>query len=170
MVNVGVLYAITAGTAAITVFTVLSRIVKSEHTELVDNRLVNLLRFFFVFCLVDAIWGMLSSRLLIVNQILYTVFTYGFHVCAALSAFLWAGYVIHYLKVNERYTILLNVCRGIFLCIQFTVLVSNVWTKSFFYVDADANYHSYMLRSFMFFMQFLYYVALIIYSPSKDVF
>ena len=170
MVNVGVLYAITAGTAAITVFTVLSRIVKSEHTELVDNRLVNLLRFFFVFCLVDAIWGMLSSRLLIVNQILYTVFTYGFHVCAALSAFLWAGYVIHYLKVNERYTILLNVCRGIFLCIQFTVLVSNVWTKSFFYVDADANYHSYMLRNFMFFMQFLYYAALIIYSLQKMFF
>ena len=170
MVNVGVLYAITAGTAAITVFTVLSRIVKTEHTELVDNRLVNLLKFFFVFCLVDASWGLLSSRLVFVNQMLYTVFTYGFHLGAALSAFLWAGYVIRYLKVNEKYTILLNVCRGVVLCVQLTVLVSNIWTKSFFYVDADANYHSYILRNFMFFMQFLYYVALIVYSLLKMIF
>lgn len=167
MVNAGVLYAITAGTGGITIAIILNRILSTEHKELIDRRLVRLLEFLLAFCIVDMIWGILTSRLLIIDQLIYTIFTYAFHLGAALSAFLWAGYVIHYLKVDEKYNILLNICRAFVLVVQVSVLVSNIWTSSFFSIDADANYHSYQLRNFMFVMQFLYYVALIVYSLFK---
>lgn len=164
MVNIGVLYAITAGVAAITIFVIQNRVVTTEHKELVDKKLVVLLRFFNIFCIVDMIWGILSSGLYNVSQFVYSVFTYAFHLGAALSAFLWAGYVIRYLKVSEKSSVILNTCRGVVLTVQLTVLVSNIWTKSFFYVDAEAKYHSYELRNFMFVMQFLYYITLIVSS------
>ena len=167
MVNTGVLYAITAGVSCITIYVVLNRIISTDHKLTIDKKLVRLLLFFCVFCFIDMIWGALSSRLLIVSQVLYTIFTYAFHLGAALSAFIWAGYVIHYLKVRKKYHVLLNTVRGIVLSVQIIVLISNVWNRWFFYVDADANYHSYTLRNFMFVMQFLYYIALIIFSLVK---
>lgn len=167
MVNVGILYAITAGVSSITIYVIINRILATEHKELINTKLVNLMRFFTVFCLVDMIWGLLTSRLFINNQILYTIFTYAFHLGAALSAFLWAGYVIHYLKLDTKYRRVLSGCLGTVFLIQVSVLVSNLWTKSFFYVDKEANYHSYELRNFMFLMQFLYYIALILFSIIK---
>ena len=164
MVNIGVLYAITAGVAAITIYVIIRRILLTEHKDLIDKKLVSLLSFCCCFCLVDTIWGLLTSRLFIVSKPLYTVVTYGFHLGAALSAFFWAGYVIYYLEVNKKYRLLLNFFRGIVLIVQLSVLISNIWTNIFFYVDADANYHSLYLRNFMFFMQFLYYITMILYS------
>lgn len=164
MVNIGILYAITAGVAAITIFVIQNRVVTTEHKELIDKKLVALLRFFNIFCIVDMIWGLLSSGLYNVSQLVYAIFTYAFHLGAAMSAFLWAGYVIRYLKVSEKSSVILNTCRGVVLTVQLTVLISNIWTKSFFYVDAEAKYHSYELRNFMFVMQFLYYITLIVSS------
>lgn len=164
MVNSGILYAITAGVSCITIYVIINRIISTDHKELIDRKLVALFRFLCLFCLVDMIWGLLSSRLLIKGQFLYTIFTYAFHLFASLSAFFWAGYVIHFVKVKSQYKIILNSCRGTVLAIQIMVLVANIWTKSFFYVDQLGYYHSYKLRNFMFVMQFLYYIALIAYS------
>lgn len=167
MVNTGVLYAITAGVGGLTIGVVLNRLLATVHKEIVDYKLVNLLSFFIAFCTIDMIWGLLSSRLFINNVLVYSVFTYGFHSFAAISAFLWAGYVIHYLKVSEKNVVILNIVRVIFLTIQITVLVSNIWNHRFFDIDSNANYHSYQLRNFMFFMQFGYYIALIVYCLAK---
>ncbi len=164
MVNIGVLYAITAGVAAITIYVIIRRIILTEHKDLIDKKLVSLLSFCCCFCMVDTIWGLLTSKLFIVSRPLYTVVTYGFHLGAALSAFFWAGYVIHYLEVNKKYRLLLNFFRAVVLIVQLSVLISNIWTNIFFYVDADANYHSLYLRNFMFFMQFLYYITMILYA------
>lgn len=167
MVNIGILYAVTAGVSGVAIAVILNRVLSTEHKELIDKELVNLLAFFCIFCVVDMIWGVLTSREVIINRSIYTVFTYAFHLGAALSAFLWAGYVISYIKVNEKHGVLLDVCRCVVLVIQFMVLVSNIWTNKFFSIDAEANYHSYELRNFMFFIQFLYYVVLIVFSVSK---
>lgn len=160
MVNTGILYAITAGVSAVTIYVIINRITHTEHKELIDKKLIRLMCFLCVFCVIDMLWGLLSSRLIINDQILYAVFTYTFHFGAALSAFLWAGYAIHYLKVDDKYKTILNCCRFVVLFVQLTVLISNIWTRNFFYVDSEAYYHSYELRNFMFIMQFLYYIAL----------
>lgn len=167
MVNTGILYAITAFVSCITIFVIINRILATEHKELIDRKLVNLMWFLCCFCVIDTIWGLLTSRLFINNQILYSIFTYAFHLGAALSAFLWARYVVGYIKVDEKYNILLNTSCGIVLFIQLTVLISNIWVKSFFYVDEQAYYHSYELRNFMFGMQFAYYFALIAFCLAK---
>lgn len=167
MVNEGVLYAITSGVGALTIGVVLNRLVTTEHKELVDKKLAFLMKFLLCFCMADMIWGILTSRLVLINQVVYTISTYLFHLGAALSAFLWAGYVIYYIKVNEKYIYTLNICRAIILSVQVSVLISNIWNKVFFYVDEDAVYHSYQLRNFMFYMQFMYYIILIVYCVIR---
>ena len=167
MVNIGIIYAITAGVSCITIYVIINRILATEHKELIDKKIVNLMRFLCFFCAIDMVWGLLTSRLFINDQVLYSIFTYAFHVGAALSAFLWARYAVNFIKVDERYNILLNTSCGIALFIQLTVLIANFWTRSFFYVDEEAYYHSYELRNFMFGMQFVYYFALILFCLAK---
>lgn len=170
MVNYGVLYAITAGVGALVIAVILNRLLSTEYKELIDRKLVNLCRFLLAFCIADMIWGVLSSRLFIISQFWYTISTYSFHLGAALSAYFWAGYVISY--INERKTIvnILNVLRGILIFVQVSVLFSNIWNRRFFYVNEDAVYESYQLRNFMFFLQFTYYIILIVFGIVKLIY
>lgn len=167
MVNIGVLYAITAGVGALTIGVTYNRLSATKYKENVDMKLKRLLGFLIAFCIVDMIWGLLSSRLLIISRVLYSISTYLFHLGAALSAFLWFGYVIYYLKLDRKLVVVLNVCRFIFLAVQVGVLLSNIWVPVFFEISEDAEYHSYELRNFMFFMQFAYYLCLIVYCAVK---
>lgn len=167
MVNIGVLYAITAGVGALTIAAVLNRLKATKYKDNIDVKLKQLLTFLMVFCVADMIWGLLTSRLLLVNRLVYTVSTYSFHLGAAFSAFLWVGYVIHYLQLERKYVVVLNVCRGIFLAVQLGVLFSNIWTGIFFEITKEAEYVSHELRNFMFFMQFAYYICLILYCSIK---
>lgn len=164
MVNLGIIYAITAGVGALVIAVVINRLETTEYKETIDKKLVNLCRFLFAFCIVDMIWGLLSSRLFFINQFVYTVSTYSFHLGAAFSAYFWAGYVISYLKLKEKVTKVLNLVRGFFIVFQVGVLLSNLWTRKLFYVNEEAVYESYQLRNFMFFMQFTYYILLISYG------
>lgn len=169
MVNTGILYAITAGVGALTIWVVRNRLLATEYKEQIDRKLVRLMGFLIAFCVFDMIWGLLSSRLLIINQVVYTISTYSFHLGAAFSSFLWAGYVIHYLEIKNKYVVVLNVCRTIFLTVQIGILVSNIWFNTFFSIDEDAIYHSYYLRNFMFYMQFSYYIVLILYAGIRMI-
>lgn len=162
--NVGVMYAIVAGVSVIVLSVLLNCAKATEYEEIIDKPFCLLIKFLIVFCVADMIWGVLSSRLVLVNQLVYTISTYSFHALAALSAYMWSGYVLKYVGVNDRIHAAVSLGRKIFLVIQYCVLFSNIWIKIFFWVDENANYHSYELRNFMFFLQFAYYVIIIIYA------
>lgn len=166
MFNIGVMYAIVAGVSAIVILVLLNRVYATEYKEIVDVPYSILLKFILVFCIADMIWGLLTSRNFIVNQVVYTVSSYSFHLLAALSAYVWAGYTIRYIALKDATQKIVKVCRGIFLIIQILVLVSNIWSNQLFWIDEDAYYHAYKLRDFMFYMQFAYYIVLIIYGVS----
>ena len=167
MVNVGVLYAITAGVASLAISVILNRLTATEYKQCVDRKLAGLFKFLLAFCIADMIWGLLTSRLIIVNRTLYTISTYSFHLFAAFSAFLWAGYVIHYLNENYVTKKLLNCTRYFLIITQLTILISNIWNRKFFYVNEDAIYESYQLRDIMFVLQFAYYIILILFCIAR---
>ena len=162
--NIGIIYAIVAGASVIVISVLRNRTLATDFKETIDKNFVVLLRFMQIFCIIDMIWGLLTSQLFIVNQLLYNIFTYGFHLMAALSAFMWTGYTLHYLGLRTKIRYIVLIFRRLFLLIQLTVLGSNIYTHWFFYVDEDAVYHPYFLRNFMFYMQFAYYILLVLYG------
>ena len=163
MFNIGVMYTIVAGVSMFVIAVLNNRMQATEHKDIIDRPFCVMLSFLCLFCCADMIWGALSSGLLINNQLLYTISTYGFHFFAALSAYMWSGYILKYVGVRDGLQQLVAVMRAVFLMIQFTVLITNIWNRRFFWVDENACYHAYELRNFMFFMQFAYYIVLIIY-------
>ncbi|MCQ2518157.1 MAG: ATP-binding protein [Lachnospiraceae bacterium] len=163
MFDIGLLYAIVAGVAVFVVLLIHNRANATEREELIDKPLNVLLVFLAAFCSADMIWGILSSSMFETNRLMYIISSYSFHLGAAFSAFVWAGYVINYVGVSGRNKITLNILRGIFIVMQMAVLISNIWTGWFFVVNEDCVYEAYDMRDFMFFMQFAYYVVIIVF-------
>ena len=164
MFDVGLLYSITAGVACIVVLIMYFRTMATDFEELIDKPFLKLTNFVVIFCLIDAIWGLLTSSVTGNHRIAYIIFSYLFHFGSACSAYVWAEYVINYIGVEGRKKTVLNFARGILLMFQSAVLSSNIWTGAFFVVDAEGNYITYQLRNFMFALQFAYYIIIIVYS------
>ena len=157
------------GVGALTIAVLQNRLLATDHKNMIDRELVFLFGFFVVFCSADMIWGVLTSRLLIISQVLYTVSSYSFHLGAAFSAFFWSGYLLAYLHEDGKRRKIHNIFRSVLIVVQLTVLISNLWNRKFFWVDEEAYYHSYVLRNFMFFMQFAYYIVWIVYIAAELV-
>lgn len=164
MFDIGLLYAIVAGVCCITFYVIMNRLSVTRYKESQDKDLLFLIKFFFVFSLVDMIWGTFNSRALYTSYWGYVIFTYGFHICSALAAFFWSRYTMIYSGVTDRPKFVLDICRITFLLAQVYIVVSNIWNHKFFLIDENAIYHTGSLRSTMFSLQFLYYIILIIYS------
>lgn len=164
MFDIGFLYGIVASVAMILIILIYTRAKATKYKELIDKEFCKILLFFSAFCFVDMVWGLLTSSAIQNSRLSYVVFTYGFHLFSAFSAFMWAGYAIYYIKAEGTLKTVLNIFRYTFISIQITVLASNIWTGLFFAIDENSVYKPYKLRNFMFFLQFAYYFILILYS------
>lgn len=164
MFDIGLLYAIVAGVCCITFFVIINRLSVAKYKESSDKDLLFLMKFFFIFSLVDMIWGTFNSRALYTSYWGYMISTYAFHICSALAAFLWSRYTMVYVSVKGISRSILNVCRYILFLGQGYIIVSNVWTHHFFLIDEDVIYHTGELRTMMFSLQFAYYIILIVYG------
>ena len=162
--DMGMFYGVVACVCAIIMYVLLNRTMNTKFKELIDRRFSRLLVFFIAFCAVDCIWGFLYSHNVLVNYWGLVVFSYGFHSLAALSAFMWSDYISSYIEIDFKNNKFLLVSRIIFLAIQFGILISNIWTHALFDVDrATVTYHSYQLRNIMFYLQFAYYIVILVY-------
>ncbi len=166
-IDIGLLYSIVAAVSLLVVIILFFRTRATRHKEIIDTHFCKLLIFMAVFCFVDMVWGALTSEYIDNNREIYVIFTYGFHAFAAVSAFMWAGYAARYAQFSDRERHIVNVLRYIFVLIQLGVLISNNWNHYFFSIDENGVYHAFVLRNFMFAMQFAYYVILIIFSFVK---
>lgn len=162
MFDIGIMYAIVAAAGIFVCGIILNRARTTEYPELIDRHLCRLLIFFMLFCTVDAVWGVLTSEVTHNGWLSYAIMTYAFHFAAALSAFIWAGYVIYYIDPEYMTKSGLNIARAILLMIQMVSLLSNIGTSDFFKITKDGVYHAYRLRRLLFVFQFAYYVILII--------
>ena len=169
MFDIGVFYAIVAFVAMMVVMVIRNRLLSTEYKEFIDTPFLVLINFIIFFCLADGIWGLFMSRSLWISQLGYTISTYAFHLLAAFSAFVWAGYMVCYLKMSTKYRRVIKTIRGILITIQIVVLVSNIWTSSYFRINKDAYYESYGMRNTMFFVQFSYYILLISYCVIRMI-
>ena len=162
--DLGIMYAIVAFVCVLMDLIVLNRTRSTAYKETIDRRFCAMLYFFIGFSLVDGIWGLFMSRTLGQNALGFEIFSYGFHAMAALSAFMWSGYMVKYTHAEERDEYFLTAIRYSLLLVQFYVFISNFWTHAAFTVTENAEYVTGKLRTVMFVLQFTYYVILSVYA------
>ena len=162
--DLGIMYAIVAFVCAMMDAIVLNRTRSTAYKETIDEDFCNMLYFFIGFSLVDGIWGLFMSRTLGQNALGFEIFSYGFHGMAALSAFMWSGYMVKYTRASEHERRMLKIIRISLLAVQFYVFISNFWNHAAFTVTKAAEYVTGPMRTVMFILQFAYYVILSIYA------
>ena len=158
--DLGFMYAIEAFIAMISNTIILNRTRATAYKETIDKWLSLLLFFFVVFSLVDGIWGLFFSRILMISRLGLEIFTYGFHIMAAFSAFMWATYLVHYLELQGFFKRLINIFKGVLIVFQVCFILSNIFTHAAFVINENAEYVTGAQRSIYFYLQFAYYVLL----------
>lgn len=165
--NVGIIYAITSFVSLLQIALVLNRTLATEYKETIEAPFCRMLYLFLAFCVADILWGLSFSRLLWVSPIAFTLISYGYHSMGALSAFIWYGYIIYYVKAEGKEKKCLNILRFALMTMQLCALVSNVFTHEAFYVNEDGTYVMGSLRMTLYLLQFSYYGILLVYCFYK---
>ena len=152
------LYALVAFFCVIVNGMLLNRTLASKYKESIDKNYCVLLVFFILFSLVDGIWGLFASDMLMISYKGFWISTYGFHFMASLSAFVWSGYLVHYLKLDKKLRLSLNCIRYLLLIAMVAIWGSNFFTHNVFVITEDVEYVTGPLRRWLFYLQFSYYV------------
>lgn len=165
--NKGQIYAAVALVSLFQLLLILNRTVRTKYKENIDSGFTKLLNFFAAFCCVDCLWGLCNSKMPFVSKGFFTVVTYGYHLLCGLSAFLWFGYMMYYMKKMKRAKIVFNLARYTLISIQIGMIIVNLFTGYGFYIDANLEYNTGVLRTPMFIAQFLYYIVIIMYTVYR---
>lgn len=126
-----------------------------------------------VFCFIDMAWGFIASGKITSSVDNFRAITNAFHMMAAVTAFVWGKFILHYIGVKK------HVPLAIFLLIPVSVvtalLIANRWTNCIFTVDENFYYYSGYLRPIAFACEGFYFlmafaVAVIYKSKTADDF
>ncbi len=162
--DIYLLYAYVGAVCAVVIAIILNRVRSTEYKETVDGMFCKALMFFIAFCAVDAVWGLVGSPTGFVNRTAYLLSTYGFHLMAAWASFVCSAYVLHHLNLPAGRKRVFRWVRIALIVAQMVLIFQNPFTGLFFTIDAAAVYHSGVLRTVAFWLQFCHYIPLIVYA------
>lgn len=165
--NVGIIYLLTAIICMFLNISILERVQSTRYKETIDMPFCDMLVFFAAFNIVDAGWGAFFSKEIIISQIGFICIGYLYHSFAAVSAYVWVGYLIHFMGLNTKNK--LNLARKLLLILQIAAIASNAFTKAAFDVDVMGNYTTGPARKILYMLQFSYYIVLTVYGFVKVV-
>ena len=160
----GIMYACIACVSMLVEIIIFNRVIRTCDNNNKQKPFAILLLFFIIFSLVDGIWGLCVSPKLFVNYYALYISTYAFHIGAALSAFMWAGYMNEYLKISKNSKKNIDIVRSCILIIQLGFLMQNVMFKNIFNINQNCEYLPTPLRNYSFYIQFSYYIFIMCYS------
>lgn len=181
--DVYTLYAYTGLFCAFIIAIILNRTLTTAFKQSVDKHLVRVFIFFIIFCLIDAIWGLIGFTVYDEAPLVYEISTYLFHIFAALSSIVISIYAVHYFKIKAPYKTYIDIYRLVIFVIQIGVIITNIimkfaGSKFWFYIDNE-GYHTvklgigditnlgYIIRYCVFALQFLQYVPFIVFALIK---
>ena len=168
--DLGLFYALTSCVCLIIVSIILNRITSTRYQEVIDRYQLRLCRFFLAFCAVDTIWGLFESRLVLVYDPGLSFMTYVFFVMSFLSAYIWTGYMTHFMGVESVMAKVFAVLRTLLLAAQLILLFSNFWIQaSSFALDASGQYETGRNRNIIFALQFVYYGSILLYAVIQSL-
>lgn len=156
------LYAVSAITCALVVLILSARTGNVlNRKESKDRAFLNLINWTALFCMSDGIWGIIASDL-IMNDALLMVFSFIFHLFASFTPLVWLHFILSFLETDRR-CYLYGFSNLLFVA-ETTILIINFWKHNVFTVFPDGSYHSAPMRQFLFYAQYVNYVAVAIVS------
>lgn len=162
--NSGSIYAVTAIVCTLQILLIYNRSRATEYKETIDRPFCSMLIFFSVFSTVDSIWGMFDAALFGLSRAGFLLATYGYHIMAALSAFVSLGYAMTYVKAGEKERRIVGGIRGGLLAVQLLLLLWNGFSHNVFWLDEEGIYRTGKLRILLYAIQMLYYLILMAYT------
>ena len=160
---VNLLYAVAALTCALVTFILPLRIRKKLNTgSRVEKSFLLLVSWNALFCVVDSIWGMAASSL-IMNDTFLFIISIGFHLSAAITPAVWLDFVLAYLG-NVRREKLFRVITYVIFLAELVLIIINIFNKMMFYVAPDGTYATTAVRKLLFYLQYTTYVAIAVVS------
>ena len=163
-------YSFIAAFSCLEIMIVLNRACATEYQQTVDEGFCNMLRFFMLFCVADMFWGLAASKTVFVSGAMLAVATYIFHIMAGLACFIWFGYILTYMKLDDNQAMVLNAIRYVLVFCQMITIISNLITHKVFTVDSNHNYCPGPVRPVLFILHFSYYIVLIIFATWKWIY
>ena len=135
----------------------------SGQKDLIPGR--NIYRIFLLstllYYLADGIWGILNLNHL---KIALYIDTYVYFVAMGLVVFMWARYIVEYLKEKNHFTNLLVIFSWMFLTAHLILLVINLIVPIFFHFDDAAAYQIDMGRNISLIVQAFIFLGTALYT------
>lgn len=167
--NIGILYMVTAFVCLLQIVFIINRTMTTTYKESVDSYFVKMLYFFAIFCGVDFLWGMFSSKAFLLSQFWFMIVSYGFHSLAAISAFIWLGYILHFTTATELECKVLHMIRNVLFSVQLITIASNLFTHRAFSVSVMGDYYMGDLRQTLYVLQLTYFIVVAIFCIYKFI-
>lgn len=109
--------------------------------DAVNLRFIHLTRYIGIYCVLDSLWGLFYSGAL-VSELWFRVVCYVLYTMAGVTTFMWFQYMLHYMQVGARSSLLLRSASAIFLIFEGMILITNYFTHDVFYINSHGIYHS----------------------------
>lgn len=170
VMDLGIVYGIVAFCCAIVNLIIQNRSNKAIFNKSIQKPFAELLIFFIIFSFCDGIWGFLVSPMIFVNLHFLKIFTYIFHTGAALSAFMWIGYMLDYMNAEPKVKRFFNQLRLLIFIFQLVLLFQNLFSHNLFDISNDYTYNPTPYRNLTFYVQFLYFGTICLFSIIKIIY
>ena len=159
------LYAVGAFVCAIIMSILITRTVYNKRYGTTGIN-IYLFVWVFFFCIQDGVWGLFAAHVIDNTALLFVTSTI-FHLCSAITAYVWVSFHVTSLKDKIIHPLLIRVVALSVVASQIVLLVINCFTKFMFYVDETGEYTSTSYRKILFYLQFATYIAIGIVSMIK---
>ena len=111
------------------------------------------------FYIIDASWGIIYDLNI---PLLCFIDTEIYFVIMAVSVFLWTRYVIAYLNEGNTFSRILHYSGWIFLIVEVSVLIVNLFLPIAFWFNSDGSYHTNSARDINLYIQiFMFLISTI---------
>lgn len=158
------LYAAVGFICALVIAIIRNRTRATAYKDTVDKVFLMITVFFIVFCVFDALWGIIGSQWNKESPMLYEISTYIFHTLSAISSFMVCFYGRHFLRLKTKLNRAILIYSSMLLIGQFVLLFQNAGTHTFFLIKSDGTYVPGDLRTLSFILQFLQYFPLALFA------
>ena len=116
---------------------------------------------FAVFGLADGLWGVCAAYSTVVGETMFWIASFLFHTMATITAYLWFLFSGKFFGYENGKRGRIFEMLPLALCAYF--LIRQIFSNGIFFIDENCEYHTRGLRSYLFYLQFFYYV----YSLAK---
>lgn len=163
-----ILYSVCAFTCALITLILPAKTRKTlKRKNPIDRAFIILISATSLFCLIDGIWGILASELVMSRFYLF-LFSSLFHIAAGFMPIVFLYFALTYVG-NVRGRKVYYVLAIVFFAAETALVIVNIFTRFIFDVNEAGIYESSTYRRILFYAQFFSYILIALVSTGRYI-